>query len=47
MVVCPVDEQPSPCPGPKPYMDERGLALLDAILAGDDPLYDPGAYPNE
>jgi hypothetical protein len=33
--------------GPKAYMDERGLALLDAILAGDDPLYDPGAYPDE
>jgi hypothetical protein len=28
-------------------MDERGLALVDAILAGDDPLYDPGAYPDE
>jgi hypothetical protein len=28
-------------------MDERGLALLDAILAGEDPLYDPGAYPDE
>jgi hypothetical protein len=29
--------------GPKAYMDERGLALLDAILAGEDVGKDPGA----
>ena len=33
--------------GPKPYMGERGVALLDAILSGDDPLYDPGGYSDE
>jgi hypothetical protein len=30
--------------GPKDYMDERGLALLDAILAGEEVGKDPGAW---
>ena len=33
--------------GPKDYMDERGLALLDAILSGEDSGFDPGGYPDE
>ena len=28
-------------------MEERGLALLDAILSGEDTGYDPGGYPDE
>ncbi len=33
--------------GPKDSMEERGLDLLDAILAGEDDGYDPGGYPDE
>jgi hypothetical protein len=33
--------------GPKDYRDGRGLALLDAILWGEDAGSDPGAYPDE
>jgi hypothetical protein len=33
--------------GPKDYLDARGLALLDAILAGEDAGYEPGSYPDE
>jgi hypothetical protein len=28
-------------------MDARGLALLDAILSGEDKGFDPGGYPDE
>jgi hypothetical protein len=31
--------------GPKDYGGARGLALLDAILSGEDNGYEPGAYP--
>jgi hypothetical protein len=33
--------------GPKDYRDGRGLALLDAILSGEDSGYEPGGYPDE
>jgi hypothetical protein len=33
--------------GPAEYMEVRGLALLDAILSGEDTGYEPGGYPDE
>jgi hypothetical protein len=33
--------------GPQDYMAARGLALLDAILSGEDQGFDPGGYPDE
>jgi hypothetical protein len=33
--------------GPKDYLEARGLALLDAILSGEDQEFDPGSYPDE
>jgi hypothetical protein len=33
--------------GPKDYRDARCLALLDAILSGEDTGYEPGGYPDE
>jgi hypothetical protein len=33
--------------GPKDYLEARGLALLDAILSGEDQGFDPGGYPDE
>jgi hypothetical protein len=35
------------CSGPKDYRDARGLALLDAILSGEDSGFEPGGYPDE
>jgi hypothetical protein len=33
--------------GPKDYLEQRGLALLDAILSGEDAGYDLGGHPDE
>ena len=33
--------------GPKDYRAGRGLALLDAILSGEDAGHEPGGYPDE